>query len=326
MWGLLGGLLGAITFLSQPLLFLLRCIGLGYFIISNDEEQMTKIIRYLEKTTMASTLVYRYGKTLPSGTFISFRAIGYYILADKYSMDSGQIHIITTHSFFKKLTKCEDISVTAVDTAGSMSMSMSMSTVEKKKCILPFYSRVGSYDNLYYTRRNIDITEITAIGEQEKIVSSIVSIFNEKKRATIFLHGSCGTGKSTVGLLVAKELGGSFCHTFNPTNPGDTLHLVVRESSSNEESTKPIIIVIEEANSMIHRIHTNKIELHKNIHTLVYNKSTYNTFLDDMILYKNVILILTSNESIEDMSALDPCYLRKGRIDGSFSMMTPIVL
>ena len=96
MWGLLGGLLGAITFLSQPLLFLLRCIGIGYFIISNDEEQMTKSIRYLEKTTMASTLVYRYGKTLPSGTFISFRAIGYYILGDKYSGDSGKIHIIKT--------------------------------------------------------------------------------------------------------------------------------------------------------------------------------------------------------------------------------------
>ena len=45
-----------------------------------------------------------------------------------------------------------------------------------------------------------------------------------------------------------------------------------------------------------------------------------------MILYKNVILILTSNESIEEISALDPCYLRKGRIDGSFSMMTPIVV
>ena len=179
---------------------------------------------------------------------------------------------------------------------------------------------------LKFLERNIDITEITAIGEQEKIVSSIISIYNEKKRATIFLHGSCGTGKSTVGLLVAKEVGGSFCHTFNPTNPGDTLHLVVRESSLNEESIKPIIIVIEEANSIIHRIHTNQIELHKNIHTLVYNKSTYNTFLDDMILYKNVILILTSNESIEEISALDPCYLRKGRIDGSFSMMTPIVV
>jgi len=321
MWGLLGGLLGAITFLSQPLLFLLRCIGLGYFIISNDEEQMTKIIRYLEKTTVASTFAYRYGKTLPTGSFIGFKAVGYYILGEKYSGEYGQIHIITTQSFFKQLTKCEDVSVDSIVTTDSMSMS----TVEKKKCILPFYSRTGSYDSLYYTRRNIDITEIMPIGEQEKIVSSIVSIYNEKKRATIFLHGSCGTGKSTVGLLVAKEVGGSFCHTFNPTNPGDTLHLVVREAS-HEDSIKPIIIVIEEANSMIHRIHTNQIELHKKIHTLVYNKSTYNTFLDDMILYKNVILILTSNESIENISALDPCYLRKGRIDGSFSMMTPIVV
>jgi replication-associated recombination protein RarA len=167
----------------------------------------------------------------------------------------------------------------------------------------------------------LDVTNIIPQGEQIHIISDIISIFNKKRRAVIFLHGVSGAGKSTVGILLAKELDGSFCHTFNPTTPGDNLHSVARDAEIGEEDAKPLVIVIEEANTLIRAAHTNTITLHKDVQTLVYNKSTYNTFLDDMILYENVVLILTSNESIEQIAELDPCYLRKGRIDASYSMM-----
>jgi ATP-dependent 26S proteasome regulatory subunit len=40
-----------------------------------------------------------------------------------------------------------------------------------------------------------------------------------------------------------------------------------------------------------------------------------------MIFYKNIVLILTSNESKDHIDKMDPAYLRKGRIDETYSMM-----
>jgi hypothetical protein len=41
-------------------------------------------------------------------------------------------------------------------------------------------------------------------------------------------------------------------------------------------------------------------------------------------MYKHVIIIMTSNEDKPAIDALDPCYLRQGRIQGDYSM--PVAL
>jgi len=92
----------------------------------------------------------------------------------------------------------------------------------------------------------------------------------------------------------------------------------------DEDNTVPAIIVLEEVDTIIKAIHTNTVKLNKEVPTSIYNKSTWATFLDDMIFYKNVILILTSNESKESIDSLDPAYLRKGRIHATYSMNYPL--
>ena len=60
------------------------------------------------------------------------------------------------------------------------------------------------------------------------------------------------------------------------------------------------------------------IESHKNIPTLVRNKSSWNTLLDKIQLgiYPNIILLLTSNMGIKKINqTLDESYLRQGRMD-----------
>ena len=79
--------------------------------------------------------------------------------------------------------------------------------------------------------------------------------------------------------------------------------------------------MIEEVDVLIEQIHKNQITLHNEVQTAIYNKSTYNTFMDDMFFFKNVVLIMTSNTSKEKLSKLDPSYLRKGRVDACYSMM-----
>jgi hypothetical protein len=94
--------------------------------------------------------------------------------------------------------------------------------------------------------------------------------------------------------------------------------LVVREADPSNE--RPTIILLEEANMMIRSAHDGTVPRHKNITTCVRDKSTYNTFMDDLIFYKHVLIIMTSNESKEEIDGLDPCYLRKGRVEEYYNL------
>jgi hypothetical protein len=311
MWPILSSLLWGITFIAEPLLFLFYFFNIGYYTIRNDEDKIKKIFRFLEKNTISTRTSFQYGKVYPSGYFLGWGCAGYYNIADRNEGTSSSINIFTTRPFFDRLIANDEI---VLDTS-----KKTVSSPEINNSIT-LYGRAGSYLSLYYTKRTLVVSDLEPIGDQKEIVSAIASIFSKKKRVTVFIHGICGAGKSTIGLLLAKELKASFCHTFNPTNPGDSLHNLVRETEDSED-TQPLVVVIEEVNTMIRQVHANEIALHKNVQTSVYNKSTYNTFMDDMMLYKNVVLILTSNESVEQVNALDPCYLRKGRVDAYYSMM-----
>lgn len=316
MWSVLSSLLWGITFVAEPLLFLLYFVKVGYFIIQNDEEKIKRIFRFLEKNTISTRISFQYGKVYPSGYFIGWGSAGYYTMGNRNEGSSSSVHIFTTRAFFDRLVANDEI---------TLDTSKPASDIVKEKESITLYGRAGNYMSLYYTRRTLDVSDLVAQGDQVHILADIMKQYKKKGRATVFIQGICGTGKSTLGLLLAKELKGSFCHTFNPTTPGDSLHNLVREAEDfSDEDKKPLIVVIEEVNTLIRQIHANEIGLHKNIQTSVYNKSTYNTFMDDMMLYKNIVLILTSNESVEEVNALDPCYLRKGRVDAWYSMMNEI--
>jgi hypothetical protein len=308
----LGGLFLFISIVADPLLFILQQIGIRYFIIRNDEDKVKSVYKVLEKQTVASKLSFQYGKMYPSGIFIGWNCVGYFTSADRNSGVSGEIHIFTTYSFFNKIIE-ENKVIPCFEGKPSVE-SHSIKVLSKS----------GGYSNTYYSSRLLEVSSFLPYGDQETIIKEILDLYTRKKRATVFLHGVCGAGKSTIGLLVAKEIKASFCHTFNPFSPGDFLHSLVRDAETEGED--PLVIVIEEVNTLIRIIHENKGILHKNVRTHVYNKSTFNTFLDDMSLFNNIILIITSNESKEVIDSLDPCYLRKGRVDLYYSMMRPLVL
>ena len=170
----------------------------------------------------------------------------------------------------------------------------------------------------------MDISHIHPLPSQRDIMNNIVTLYNKQQRATIFIHGITGAGKSTIGILLAKHLSGIYCHSFNPSDPGDSLSSLMVDIS--KDSDEPIIVVIEEVDIILHAVHTRTVTKHAKIPTLVHNKSSWSNFLDDMIFYKGLILVLTSNTSKEDIDAWDTSYLREGRIHAHYSMMTPINL
>ena len=183
--------------------------------------------------------------------------------------------------------------------------------------------RHGSYKNIYYIPLSLDVSHINPIGAQEHITDDIIRLYKKKDRTSVFIHGVTCAGKSSIGYLVAKTLGGHFCHTFNPTHPGDSFCNLIHELNGRSEGdiAIPLVIVLEEVNEIIENIHNKSLKLHKEMPISVNDKASWCNFLDDMIFYKNIILILTSNESKEIIDAKDPAYLREGRIDAVFSMM-----
>ena len=271
----------------------------------------------LRKETFSSSRIYQRGAISYTGTFVGRRCFGRLIHTPGEDSDY-EIYIYTTQAYFNRL-----IETTSTNYSSFALVDAGVKSVENStKSVVSIWGRQGTYTNLWYTSINLDVTSLHALPSQAPIVHDIVTSFYAKKRLCVFLHGVVGAGKSTIGLLVAKEIKGSFCHTFNPTEPGDTLHFLLRETRAQD---KPLVVVIEEANVLIQNIHTNSIERHKNIPVSVYNKSSFNTFMDDLMLYTNLILILTSNKHKEEVDDLDASYLRKGRIDSAYSMVEQLV-
>jgi hypothetical protein len=284
---------------------LLRLFRIYYYSIHGDKDTIIPIVRNL--TPYVNTLYIKNinGKPHQDGYFWCKYAVGY------INMEEDVIYMITRASFYEKMTSVDD-------------------SKEVKQCIplpdttkIDVYIRKGSYKGLYYSRFPIDISHICPIGPQKEIVDDIISIYNKQQRATVFIHGITGAGKSTIGYLVSKYTSGSYCHSFNPTDPGDSLTSLMMDIGPKDT---PIIIVIEETDVILEAVHQETIIKHVEMPTLIYNKSSWSTFLDDMVFYKGVILILTSNTSKENIDKLDTSYLRDGRIHKTYSMSTPISL
>lgn len=192
---------------------------------------------------------------------------------------------------------------------------INVSIEEDKNKAIDYWHRTGDYSYFEYIRRKMYINEYEFNIQQEQIYKNIMKIYNEKNNVKCFIYGKVNSGKSILSYLIARKLSCNICDTFNPTEPSDmfsNLYYSVNPSSKN-----PLIVLLDEVDIVLTNLHNEKIRLHKNNATQIYNKTTWNNFLDkiDYGLYPNVILILCSNVSIHEINKMDESYLRQGRID-----------
>jgi hypothetical protein len=288
----------------------LQYIGIRQYTIDGDTTQYRKICKHLEGA-MNTNFIYRNQQLIKAGYFISLDCVGLYNNQSRYT-DENSITLFCTPAYFTKITAEESrIHVPTLPTKGPVSNQV-------KK-----YTRTGSFKNFYYVPLTIDVTA-EPIGEQGPIIDSILDLYNKQGRATVFIHGVTGAGKSTIGYLIAKALNGNYCNTFKPTDPGDSFANLLSEIQNRSTSEKPLIIMLDEVNSMIHAIHDKKIVNCRDMPVPISDKVDWVNMFDDLVFFKNIILIMTSNESKEEIDALDPAYLRTGRIDKCVSMVKPI--
>jgi hypothetical protein len=114
---------------------------------------------------------------------------------------------------------------------------------------------------------------------------------------------------------MARDLKCYLCDTFNPCEPSDSFSNMYHTIDPTPQ--KPLILLLDEVDVMITKVHEETIVPHKNHPIQIYNKSTWNNMLDkiDYGLYPNIILVLCSNKTFQEINEMDPSYLRKGRID-----------
>lgn len=274
------------------------------YVITGDKEVTNSIIKQIINEIHYTEVTHSNGKNQPSGFFIGKKYCGFIDTKD------CAITMYTKENTYNSLIE--------QDIKENNENKEEIEIVEPKiKNKINVYIRKGTYRNLYYSCIRLDLSHIQPIGQQQNVIDSIKTIYNKNGRASIFINGITGAGKSTIGYLLAKELNASYCHTFNPTEPGDYLSNLMVDASDD-----PIVIVIEEVDVLIKKIDKG-IERNGEIPSEIYNKTTWNNFMDDLIFYK-VIIIFTSNTPKKDLDKIDQSYLRKGRINEYYYMDTPI--
>jgi len=306
-------------YITSFLVFFLRFANLYLYKIRYDIDSHGDIITLLNKEVLTSTISIFKSRKISSGFFVNSKSIGYINAFDCYSLSDLKITIITTPKYFDYLTKRKEVTIRGEHDIKEIIKSESNS--------IYIYNRYGSYSNFNYSRLLLNLKNLEPLLCQEPVLYEIVSEYKRKEQVVVFIEGVPCSGKSSIGYLVAKQINASFCHTFNPTVPGDNFNNLITQIRENDIAKEsPIVVVLEEIDILLYNIHHNKLVENPKISISVKDKSSWCSFLDDMFLYQNIVLIMTSNKSKSEIDMMDSAYLRKGRVNLYFTMNTPIVV
>jgi hypothetical protein len=301
------------------LMLLLKPFNIVMYRINYDTESYGNIINILEKESYLSASTLTRSKRTPTGFFFSKNAIGHIESPSAYNVNEFKITIITTLKYYQYLTQKDEVEFMSPPTEP---------VVTKSSDVVKVYQRHGIYSDFSYIYLKLSLKGLLPLPQQEPIVEDITSEFSNTNKLTVFISGIPCSGKSSIGYLLAKKIGAIYCHSFNPTDPGDTFSYLVSRIRRDDDLDKfvPIVVVLEEVDVILTKIHNGTLTLNDRVPTSVKDKSSWTAFLDDMFFYQNIIMVLTSNKSKEEIDELDPAYLRKGRIHQYHRMNTPIIM
>lgn len=250
-----------------------------------------------------------------------------------YSSDTyEQIDLLATESCYKRLTNMELYS--QQETMKILDRFTTGKTANKFK-----YLEFKITDHWSYPRYRDVITKETTLTSQQKICTKkIIKCMNEHNNSCIcYIWGPPGTGKSTLGRILAKTLNGQLVVTFNPWDSFQqkmSLSDVVTEANPTVEN--PLVILVNEIDTTIKQIMDNTVTTETKDTQIKdandkpckkYKKVDWTNLLDmiDNGYFPNCILLMTSNISPNVFDEKDSAYLRSGRIHVKFHMDETVV-
>jgi len=256
-----------------------------------------KMKKFLKKVSYASI----WTNDEPEGWIYGKWFVGYVHVVSGERKDTRDLWIVSTKKFYDSEIQQNEVSDTG------------------KSNTITYWVREGMFWNLTYSSRQLALPKKEIRSKQSSAIKQIMTMYDAKNYAVCLLYGKAGGGKSmTVQYLCAELLKTKksvhFCETLCLHEQGDNFDSFYNKISPSEES--PIVIVFEEVDGIIEKLHGGKIE-QKHIPVQVKNKTDWNSFLDkfDREIYPHVILLMTTNKSAEYFDELDPSYMREGRVD-----------
>jgi len=178
-------------------------------------------------------------------------------------------------------------------------------------------------DRIYRTQYlQLDPNLETPWKNQSSAIDKIIKLYgNNGHHCSIFLYGNTMCGKSSVPYFLIPHFKSPFvCDSFNPTQPNNSFSDIYCNFSPTVE--EPIIVILDEVDIILNKLHDQKVHENQKFATDVTDKIGWTSLMDKFGrgMFKNVILIMTSNRTKEELDALDPAYLRSGRVDISIDM------
>jgi hypothetical protein len=303
---------------SIPILYTFPMILAHFFKIQGYKiSDQTECNQLINKLQIRHSVFYQNGR--PFGLFYGKWYIGYIYSNESQHGSQGQIMYIIMKRTTYEITTGKS-SLLRPDT------SAAADTAVRENKIIDIRERRGNPWWWEYADRKYDATKFLKREPrdyQQNIIDDILSIIKNKssRSGTFFIYGEPGTGKSLLTLLLAKHIGAYYCDTWKPTDPGDNLSKVY--STISPDDNKPLVLVLEECDKLILNVLEGNVKPHLYIPIPMMDKSDWNSMLDkvtDLGFYPNLILILTSNISRDEIHEKDASVLRDGRIDKAYHM------
>jgi hypothetical protein len=278
---------------SSIALFIMKYCNINHYIV-NDQNTVKRIQKRLASKTNTICNDQAYGVVCD-----------YMMLANIYKdqWENMNVSLYCSKETYESLTN------------EVVSENKSEEIVELPKQKITIYDRSGSYADTYFHKRSVYVHSIQSRGCQEIIITNVVNEYSKKTHAVGLIYGPPNTGKTTIGMLIAKQLNGSYCNSLKPWLPNCTLSLLYTIVEPSEDN--PLIIAIDEFDVALFNIHNGLIKPNEKMPTTMIDKCGWNTFFDDIQrgMYPYLIVLLTTNKSPQFINQLDTCYIRKGRVD-----------
>jgi|Laugrespbdmm15sn_2_1035079.scaffolds.fasta_scaffold19247_2 hypothetical protein len=231
-------------------------------------------------------------------------SVGYWYLAHVSTSDMDDTHVwlIATKESYETLSKQKQITI-----------SFESEDEESDKKPITVLDRYGSNTSVYYRERSLKIS-VTPRPIQKIVLNDINELLLTKKSAVVLLHGPPNVGKTMLSLIAANELGGSYCNSLSPWEPGDSITGLYNDTEVCEKN--PLIVALDEVDSAIEQIHKG-ISPHKDVKIRVRNKAGWNKMLDEIQkgFYPHLVIIMTTNKTPEFFNELDSSYMAPHRVD-----------
>lgn len=160
------------------------------------------------------------------------------------------------------------------------------------------------------------------VDEASVVARLMADKFTARKGdAIVFvLHGAPGTGKSTALRMLARELNAQLYADYNPTTAADNLRALTSDYTSNDEV---LVVGYEECDVSMEKIKFRDVREPEGYRLDANDKASWNALFDMVKRRSNVVMVLTTNKTREQLLALcdeHGSMLRKGRIDGHFTL------